>query len=78
MLFPVNGYPIHRSDGMRLDFKKALPKDAVPENSSMARNMEEMKELGEQMEKMLTAPELKKKQGLQADPIQFTEKETKG
>ncbi|MBD3107159.1 hypothetical protein IEO70_02095 [Bacillus sp. AGMB 02131] len=54
-----------------MEFKKklAIPKNEVPENSSMARNMKEIKELGQQMDEMLTNKELKK-QGLVADPQQ--------
>lgn len=35
-------------------------KDHIPENSSMAQNFEEMKDLGKQMENLRTNEELKK------------------
>ncbi|CAH0344189.1 MULTISPECIES: hypothetical protein [unclassified Bacillus (in: firmicutes)] len=38
---------------------KEIKKDHVPENSSMAKDFEEMKELGKQMENLRTNEELK-------------------
>lgn len=38
---------------------KELKKDYVPENSSMAQNFKEMKDLGKQMEHLRTNEELK-------------------
>ncbi|PCD06038.1 hypothetical protein CMV16_19990 [Peribacillus simplex] len=40
--------------------KQELKKEHVPENSSMAKDYEEMKELGKQMENQRTNEELKK------------------
>ncbi|WP_419884095.1 hypothetical protein ACN6MY_06550 [Peribacillus sp. B-H-3] len=39
--------------------KDEVKKDYVPENSSMAQNLEEMKDLGKQMEHLRTNEELK-------------------
>ncbi len=50
--------------------KKALNHDNVPDNSSMARNMEEMADLGKQMDKMSTNKELKEDRNLSSDPLQ--------
>ncbi|MGN1385946.1 MAG: hypothetical protein ACI4XS_05010 [Bacillus sp. (in: firmicutes)] len=49
--------------------KMAIAKNEVPESGSMARNWQEVKELGKQMDEMLTNKELKK-QGLKSDPQQ--------
>jgi hypothetical protein len=50
-------------------------KEKVPENSSMAKNLEEMKELGKQMERMKTSKELEEETGKKSDPVQFKGKE---
>ncbi|WP_019244025.1 MULTISPECIES: hypothetical protein [Bacillus] len=50
--------------------KKTFNKDFVPENSSMAKDLEEVKELGKQMEQMETAKELREEKDLISDPIQ--------
>jgi hypothetical protein len=42
-----------------IDMSKDIKRDHVPENSSMARNMEEMKDLGKQMEHLRTNEELR-------------------
>ena len=57
------------SDMKAMD-KKALNHDNVPDNSSMARNMEEMADLGKQMDKMSTNKELKEDRNLSSDPLQ--------
>ncbi|WP_170110139.1 hypothetical protein [Peribacillus acanthi] len=54
---------------------KDIKKEKVPENSSMAKNMEEMKELGKEMERMKTEKELEKETGKNSDPDQFNKKE---
>ncbi|MCK1993178.1 hypothetical protein [Peribacillus muralis] len=41
--------------------KEELKKEHVPENSSMAKDFEEMKELGKQMENQRTNEELKER-----------------
>ncbi|WP_409295003.1 hypothetical protein V1498_17470 [Peribacillus sp. SCS-26] len=46
--------------------------DHIPENSSMARNMDEMKILGSQMENMRTNEELSRR-GRHPDPVQHEE-----
>ncbi|NKE05536.1 MULTISPECIES: hypothetical protein [Mesobacillus] len=51
--------------------KKELPKDYVPKNSSMARNEEEIEDLGKQMEHRRTGEELKEDYDKVPDPIQF-------
>lgn len=45
-------------------------KESVPENSSMAKDLEEVKELGKQMEQMSTNKELKEEKDLFSDPVQ--------
>ncbi|WP_195892918.1 hypothetical protein [Bacillus massiliigorillae] len=52
-----------------MDRKRMVHKDYVPENSSMAKNLEEVKALGQQMEHMNTNQELQRK-GLEPDPMQ--------
>lgn len=52
-----------------MDKEKVIHKDYVPENSSMAKNLEEVKALGQQMEQMNTNQELQE-MGLQPDPMQ--------
>lgn len=51
--------------------KKEFPKDYVPKNSSMARNEEEMDNLGKQMEHRRTGEVLKEDYDKVPDPIQF-------
>ena len=51
--------------------KNELPKNYVPENSSMAPNQEEMENLGKQMENRRTGQELKEDYDKAADPFQF-------
>ncbi|WLR54075.1 hypothetical protein LC048_16480 [Mesobacillus subterraneus] len=51
--------------------KKDLPKDYVPKNSSMARNEEEIEDLGKQMENQRTGEVLKEEYDKVPDPIQF-------
>lgn len=57
---------------MKMEYinKKASEKNDVPENSSMAKNMEEVKELGREMNRMLTNKELKEEKDLDSDPKQ--------
>ncbi|WP_370296712.1 hypothetical protein [Rossellomorea marisflavi] len=47
-----------------------------PENGSMAGNMEEMEQLGKQMERLRTNEELKEDKK-QPDPVQFKEEDKK-
>ncbi|AGX03128.1 MULTISPECIES: hypothetical protein [Bacillaceae] len=54
--------------------KKELDKDFVPRNSSMAENVEEMHNLGKQMEHLRTGEELEE-DGKQPDPIQYKDNE---
>jgi hypothetical protein len=49
--------------------KIQLAKNDVPQNSSMAKNMEEMKNLGKQVEQMKTKEELKEENKI-PDPQQ--------
>lgn len=51
--------------------KNELPKDYVPKNSSMARNEEEIKNLGKQMEHRRTGEVLKEEYDKVPDPIQY-------
>jgi hypothetical protein len=51
--------------------KKDLPKDYVPENSSMAPDEEAIKNLGKQMEHRRTGEVLKEDYDKVPDPIQF-------
>ena len=55
---------------MEFNKRMAIAKNDVPENSSMAKNMAEVKELGREMERMLTNKELKEQQKLDSDPKQ--------
>ncbi|WP_205439659.1 hypothetical protein [Peribacillus alkalitolerans] len=50
-------------------------KEKVPENSSMAKNMKEMKVLGKEMDRMKTGKELEQETGKMSDPLQFKVKE---
>jgi hypothetical protein len=50
--------------------KKELDKNYTPTNSSMAENVEEMKNLGNQMENLRTNKELKEEYSKYPDPIQ--------
>ncbi|SFA81625.1 MULTISPECIES: hypothetical protein [unclassified Bacillus (in: firmicutes)] len=47
-----------------------LDRNHTPENSSMAPNLEEMENLGKQMENRRTNQELKEDYGKKPDPIQ--------
>ncbi|WP_170843742.1 hypothetical protein [Mesobacillus persicus] len=49
--------------------KKELDKDYTPKNSSMANTVEEMKNLGKQMENLRTNKELKEDNKI-PDPVQ--------
>ncbi|WP_050614086.1 hypothetical protein [Bacillus testis] len=49
---------------------KSLKKNVVPENSSMASDMKQVKELGKEMERMDTGQELQEEKHLYTDPIQ--------
>lgn len=51
--------------------KKELPKDYVSKNSSMARNKEEIENLGKQMEHRRTGKVLKEDYDKVPDPIQY-------
>jgi len=51
--------------------KNELPKNHVPKNSSMARNEEEMENLGKQMENRRTGQDLKEDYDKAPDPVQF-------
>ncbi|MEW8970889.1 MAG: hypothetical protein AB2411_09700 [Mesobacillus sp.] len=51
--------------------KNELPKNYVPKNSSMARNEEEIDNLGKQMEHRRTGEVLKEDYDKVPDPIQF-------
>lgn len=55
---------------MEFNKKKAMSKNDVPENSSMAKDLAEVKELGREMDKMLTNREIKDGQELDSDPKQ--------
>ncbi|KAB2331071.1 hypothetical protein ACQCT6_05645 [Cytobacillus gottheilii] len=52
--------------------KYELDKNFKPRNSSMAENVEEMKNLGNQMENLRTNKELKEDQKV-PDPVQYKE-----
>ncbi|WP_173427603.1 hypothetical protein [Mesobacillus campisalis] len=54
--------------------KNDLPKNHVPDNSSMAINEEEVKNLGKQMEHRRTGEVLKEDYDKMPDPIQYQEK----
>lgn len=51
--------------------KNELPKNYVPKNSSMARNEEEIENLGKQMEHRRTGQVLKEDYDKSSDPVQF-------
>jgi hypothetical protein len=51
--------------------KHELPKNYVPKNSSMARNEEEIENLGKQMEHRRTGQVLKEDYDKAPDPVQF-------
>ncbi|MCC3645089.1 MULTISPECIES: hypothetical protein [Bacillaceae] len=55
--------------------KKELDKDYTPRNSSMAENIEEMENLGKQMENLRTNKELKEDYDKYPDPIQSKNKD---
>ncbi|MBG9589802.1 hypothetical protein [Cytobacillus firmus] len=55
--------------------KKELDKDYTPRNSSMAENIEEMENLGKQMENLRTNKELKEDYDKYPDPIQNKSKD---
>ncbi|GLB58694.1 hypothetical protein [Cytobacillus sp. NCCP-133] len=55
--------------------KKELDKDYTPRNSSMAENVEEMENLGKQMENLRTNKELKEDYEKYPDPIQNKKKD---
>ncbi|WP_264736709.1 hypothetical protein [Cytobacillus firmus] len=55
--------------------KKELDKDYTPRNSSMAENIEEMENLGKQMENLRTNKELKEDYDKYPDPIQNKNKD---
>lgn len=57
--------------------KKDLPKDYTPKNSSMARDKEEIENLGKQMEHRRTGEVLKEEYDKVPDPIQFDESNEK-
>ncbi|PFG07287.1 hypothetical protein [Bacillus sp. es.034] len=54
--------------------KHELDKNDEPENGSMAHDMEEMEQLGKQMDKLRTNEELKEDKK-QPDPVQYREKD---
>ncbi|KIY23026.1 hypothetical protein UB32_05065 [Mesobacillus subterraneus] len=53
------------------DVQKDIPKDYVPQNSSMARNEEEIEALGKQMEHRRSGEVLKEEYHKVPDPIQY-------
>jgi hypothetical protein len=53
--------------------KSSIDLEQTPENSSMAANLEEMKNLGKQMENRRTNKELEEEYGKKPDPIQHDE-----
>ena len=55
--------------------KDGLDKDYQPDNGSMAPNMEDIKNLGKQMENRRTNKELKEEYGKKPDPIQHDKKD---
>ncbi|MGM0864108.1 MAG: hypothetical protein ACQEWF_05405 [Bacillota bacterium] len=55
-------------------YKHELDNNYEPENGSMASDMEEMEQLGKQMDKLRTNEELKEDKK-QPDPVQFKEKD---
>lgn len=55
--------------------KKELDKNYTPRNSSMAENIEEMENLGKQMENLRTNKELKEDYDKYPDPIQYKNKD---
>ncbi|RDU35270.1 hypothetical protein DRW41_19350 [Neobacillus piezotolerans] len=52
-----------------------LDKDYQPENGSMAPDMDDIKNLGKQMENRRTGKELKEEYGKKPDPIQHEKKD---
>ncbi len=50
--------------------KDSVNNERVPENSSMAKDMEEVEMLSKQMNKMPTNEELKRERNLDSDPKQ--------
>ncbi|TMU88293.1 hypothetical protein FGG79_09400 [Bacillus sp. BHET2] len=56
--------------------KHELDRNFEPKNGSMANDMEEMEQLGKQMEKLRTNEELKEDKK-QPDPVQYREKDKK-
>ncbi|RSD29174.1 hypothetical protein [Mesobacillus subterraneus] len=50
---------------------KDFPKNYVPKNSSMARNEEEIENLGKQMENRRTGEVLKEEYDKKPDPVQY-------
>ncbi|MGV3264292.1 hypothetical protein [Cytobacillus pseudoceanisediminis] len=55
--------------------KKELDKNYTPRNSSMTENIEEMENLGKQMENLRTNKELKEDYDKYPDPIQHKNKD---
>jgi hypothetical protein len=55
--------------------KKELDKNYTPRNSSMAESIEEMENLGKQMENLRTNKELKEDYNKYPDPIQHKNKD---
>ncbi|WP_180953547.1 hypothetical protein [Bacillus sp. T33-2] len=53
--------------------KNELPKNYVPKNGSMAPDVEDMKNLGKQMENRRTNEELVEEYDKYPDPIQYDE-----
>ena len=50
--------------------KDSVSNESVPENSSMAKDLEEVEMLSKQMDKMPTNKELKRERDLESDPKQ--------
>lgn len=57
--------------------KHELPKNYTPKNSSMARNEEEIENLGKQMEHRRTGQVLKEEYDKAPDPVQFDKEQNK-
>lgn len=57
------------------DKNVGLDKDYQPDNGSMAPDMEDIKNLGKQMENRRTGKELKEEYGKKPDPIQHVKKD---
>jgi hypothetical protein len=66
------GNEIKRGDD-RMKKKHEIDKNDEPNNSSMAHDMEEIVQLGKQMDRLRTNEELKK-DNKQPDPVQYKEK----